>query len=991
MWSKTASLGCVCAIILNAAAQRNKSNLAARRGQPDTSFQRAEKDVERIKMLTELYSSATGKSAEDVKAKAFATGFHRHICCDKIRIEGDKLIATDTSDHGTDDHIELDRDEQRLLIHVLCAEDQEPLPGLYGRMRSLTYILKVLSTAVRILVNPFSDAIEVFQFRVNLDRALECADTSVLDSVENPDGVEGVTIGSLRTILDIYADIDCLYEYLPDHKYSADDQDGTLNVYQMNLSDESHSLCLILNLARLCDISELNLRRCALAKPISAEIQGLLSRCGITRLVPPLSVRACQNLFLSASSDKYAASRVWPELSEISWFSTKRDRCCDSELSSILNTPKMLFCKNITRPAVRPEDLSGLESLHILHDISEEMACYLNGAVNIRVMTMEYCSDAFPLDFLKCMDKLETFRLSNSNLTELPVEITTCLPRLSILIVTNSRLNRLPEEIGQLEELRELDISGCAFAAIPDSICNCSKLTKLNLSCNQLTSLPERLNELRQLKHLDISFNKNPDLITAVSGCISLEVLTAPSNSIEDLPADIGNLKNLRILNLRNNKLTGLRSTVSELPYLTELNVSVNSLSTLPQAIEKLRYLRNLNLNSNKFQRVPRFVGDMRERNTLFQISLSYNPLDCADSSGELGLISLWNTFGNCLMPEREYQILYLQYERDVGPHRTVQEDKSLRWKMERLGALKLPVPPSHTLSGGNLSSRWIAILRDSASAGGEPLVERAKLSRCIEVLYNPKSALARVHSISESKKSIAKDYLEAVTLCIQDKLQQGDVESATIILTQLNALLSNCPGVQMGGIVEIYTMNCLGRDPDDFESFVEMFIARIKDSRFTASLASPGQKLKVRVLLYWKRQLGDTLGLISVSERPRNRRDPAQFEDEQANVLRNFFDEFSPKSVIKALTEEMNTRNRTVAAWLYLERTGKGPSDDDEIFFRAKKREEGLSDGRSHSYVIREAGTEEILVRMGILERVPVNKLHNPSKRQFGGISHSF
>ena len=78
-------------------------------------------------------------------------------------------------------------------------------------------------------------------------------------------------------------------------------------------------------------------------------------------------------------------------------------------------------------------------------------------------------------------------------------------------------LTELPESIGQLTQLKKLDLSWGykdekqknQLTALPDSLGQLTQLTSLNLSNNQLTALPDSLaalGALTQLETLDISY-----------------------------------------------------------------------------------------------------------------------------------------------------------------------------------------------------------------------------------------------------------------------------------------------------------------------------------------------------------------------------------------------------------------------------------------------------------------------------------------------------
>jgi Leucine-rich repeat (LRR) protein len=66
----------------------------------------------------------------------------------------------------------------------------------------------------------------------------------------------------------------------------------------------------------------------------------------------------------------------------------------------------------------------------------------------------------------------------------------------------------LPSEIGNLTELRYLNLSGRAIHTIPEEISNLQSLETLILSDNVISSLPVEITELTNLTTVDVSYNE---------------------------------------------------------------------------------------------------------------------------------------------------------------------------------------------------------------------------------------------------------------------------------------------------------------------------------------------------------------------------------------------------------------------------------------------------------------------------------------------------
>ena len=105
--------------------------------------------------------------------------------------------------------------------------------------------------------------------------------------------------------------------------------------------------------------------------------------------------------------------------------------------------------------------------------------------------------------------------------------------------VSESHLTTLPESLGQLANLKILDISLNQLTALPESIGLLLNLIMLNLSHNQLTALPLSLRNLEKLgKYVLLNSNPlNPTLQSAYEGGLEnlkayLESLAKPAQVV---------------------------------------------------------------------------------------------------------------------------------------------------------------------------------------------------------------------------------------------------------------------------------------------------------------------------------------------------------------------------------------------------------------------------------------------------------------------------
>lgn len=90
------------------------------------------------------------------------------------------------------------------------------------------------------------------------------------------------------------------------------------------------------------------------------------------------------------------------------------------------------------------------------------------------------------------------------------------LPKLkSIEVIYEPTLTQLPDLSG-LKFLYELDFTHCGLTELPDWICNCQALEKIEVDFNPVKNLPENIGNLSTLKELDISYTEITELPASI-------------------------------------------------------------------------------------------------------------------------------------------------------------------------------------------------------------------------------------------------------------------------------------------------------------------------------------------------------------------------------------------------------------------------------------------------------------------------------------------
>ena len=226
----------------------------------------------------------------------------------------------------------------------------------------------------------------------------------------------------------------------------------------------------------------------------------------------------------------------------------------------------------------------------------------------------------------------------------------------------NNLVGQLPPEIGNLTQLRFLDLHGNSLSGrIPAEIGNLSQLESLELQENSLSGLiPPEIGSLTGLKSLPLNRNSFSGPIPAEIGNLTqLESLDLSRNSLTGtIPLELGNLSRLSSLNLSGNSLRGsIPQELFDLLQLSKLDLSSNSLSGLiPSKIGDLSELSDLRLSDNSL--TGPIAPDFGRLLQLRTLDLSRNQLSgpLQRSLGRLSqLISLdlsWNNLSGTIPPE---------------------------------------------------------------------------------------------------------------------------------------------------------------------------------------------------------------------------------------------------------------------------------------------------------------------------------------------------
>jgi internalin A len=234
-------------------------------------------------------------------------------------------------------------------------------------------------------------------------------------------------------------------------------------------------------------------------------------------------------------------------------------------------------------------------------------------------------------------------------LTELPESLGQ-LTQLRKLNLGCNRLRALPEWLGQLTQLQKLDLTDNQLTALPESLGQLTQLQRLDLVYNELTTLPEWLGQLTQLRSLDLMYNQLTALPEWLGQLTQLRSLDLMYNQLTALPEWLGQLTQLQWLVLTFNQLTALPESLGQLTQLQTLYLSGNQLTALPEWLGQLTQLQKLDLAGNRIGSLPACVGNLVQ---LEELNVAICALsDLPETLANLQYLRRLNLEGNPLPPE---------------------------------------------------------------------------------------------------------------------------------------------------------------------------------------------------------------------------------------------------------------------------------------------------------------------------------------------------
>ncbi|XXG41060.1 hypothetical protein AAC387_Pa01g1613 [Persea americana] len=173
-----------------------------------------------------------------------------------------------------------------------------------------------------------------------------------------------------------------------------------------------------------------------------------------------------------------------------------------------------------------------------------------NNAEKARYMSDSLLKSYSNFDDFYCLKNLRAISLFCTE--NVPANLFIKLRHIRTLRLGESPIIELPESIGDLLQLRYLDLSGTMIERLPKSTTRLYNLQTLKLDeCRKLVEVPESIGDLLQLRDLSLRFTNIVRLPKSTTRLYNLQTLDLSGcQRLVELPSDLSNLVNLRHLRL---------------------------------------------------------------------------------------------------------------------------------------------------------------------------------------------------------------------------------------------------------------------------------------------------------------------------------------------------------------------------------------------------------------------------------------------------------
>jgi Leucine-rich repeat (LRR) protein len=190
------------------------------------------------------------------------------------------------------------------------------------------------------------------------------------------------------------------------------------------------------------------------------------------------------------------------------------------------------------------------------------------------------------------------------------------LKSLEVLEIIFSEKRNLPETLGELRQIKTLNLNGNKISTLPASMSNMA-LIEINLYNNtpiQQNQAFEVLSKIKSLKRVNMGGCRIEDVGDNFGRMTQIEEIDLKTNDIAKLPSNIEQMISLKRINLSNNmKLDPLTIfyELSKIPHLEKATLNNINLTEVPASIGILKQIRILEFQENPIVKISSEIGSL--------------------------------------------------------------------------------------------------------------------------------------------------------------------------------------------------------------------------------------------------------------------------------------------------------------------------------------------------------------------------------------------
>jgi len=256
-----------------------------------------------------------------------------------------------------------------------------------------------------------------------------------------------------------------------------------------------------------------------------------------------------------------------------------------------------LYCNQDSKYSQLPDSFYQCTSLNTL-DLSNSEIQFLSGDIGNLIELEELNINQTKITQLpggigNCKKLHRIYAMHCPNLTSLPDEIGE-LESLEYLLMSYSKIQSLPDPISKLNNLVTLDLSNGEISVLPEDIGNMESLSILKLDLDyhtaqtgipKIKTIPDSIGQLKNLKELNLNNHAVTELPPSFGNLANLEYLYLDYNKITTFDEGFFKLSKLDELHLRGNGITELSKSFKKLENLDELELADNEIPNIPQDV----------------------------------------------------------------------------------------------------------------------------------------------------------------------------------------------------------------------------------------------------------------------------------------------------------------------------------------------------------------------------------------------------------------------